>query len=306
MEELVSVIIPTYKRNKNLENAIQSVLKQTYKNFEIIIVDDNNPDTEYRKANEELMKKYENNEKVIYVKHEKNRNGAAARNTGIFLSKGKYIAFLDDDDEFLENKLERQVEFLNQYKEFNCVSCQIYKRGSIVKQKINQKTLIRDILSLKVSPITSTLLFREKSIKDINGFDENYRRHQDVELMVRYLQKNKLGYIEEPLIIMGVNKGENELKGEELNELKRQFLMKFMPIIDELDKKQKGTKRKIICSHYVGLAINHIKHKNYKLLKLILKRAYTTYPITFTIKFVKSIYKRAILHIKWRKFYEKN
>ncbi len=306
MGELVSVIIPTYKRCENLEKAINSVLRQTYDNIEIIVVDDNNPDTEYRSNNEEMMKKYKENNKVIYIKHDKNKNGAAARNTGIFASRGKYIAFLDDDDEFLENKIEKQVTFLEKNHEINCVGCQIYKRGSIVRQNINQKKMIEDILSMKVSPITSTLLFREKAIKSINGFDENYRRHQDVELMVRYLQENKFGYIKEPLIIMGVNKGENILKGEELNELKKQFLTKFMPIIDELDKKKKGTKRKIICSNYVGVALSHLKNKNYKFLKLLLKDMYSTYPITFTRYFLKSVCRRLILHVKWRLANDKN
>ena len=71
MNELVSVIIPTYKRNENLKKAIESVLKQTYQNIEIIVVDDNNPDTRFRKDNEKIMECYLTNSKVKYIKHEK-------------------------------------------------------------------------------------------------------------------------------------------------------------------------------------------------------------------------------------------
>ena len=112
MNELVSIIIPTYKRNEKLKKAIESILKQTYQNIEIIVVDDNNPNTEYRKKNEILMQSYIKNSKVKYIKHEKNKNGAAARNTGINAANGKYIGFLDDDDEFLPTKIEKQVDVL--------------------------------------------------------------------------------------------------------------------------------------------------------------------------------------------------
>ena len=64
MDKLVSIIIPTYKRNENLEKAIKSVLDQTYRNMEIIVVDDNNPETEYRINNENMMKKYETDSRI--------------------------------------------------------------------------------------------------------------------------------------------------------------------------------------------------------------------------------------------------
>lgn len=301
MEELISVIIPTYKRNENLKKAIDSVLNQTYKNIEIIVVDDNNPDTEYRKRNEELMKKYSQKYNVFYIKHEKNKNGAAARNTGIKAAQGKLIGFLDDDDEYLPLKLEKQVKFLKENKEYNCVGCQIYRNNKVRRQKIEEKNLLKDILSLKVAPITSTLLFRAKALKELNGFNESYKRHQDVEIMVRFLQNNKFGYIKEPLIIMGMNNGENQLNGKKLRDLKEHFLKQFMPIIDELDKKEKGTKKEILCSHYVAMIVNFLKNKENKLLAEILKKALKEYPFTFTCYFIKSIVSRIIIHIRWRK-----
>ena len=110
----MGIIIPTYKRNTTLERAINSVLNQTIGNLEIIVVDDNDEKSKYRKLNEKLMSKYRNNSKVIYLKHKRNLNGAAARNTGILYSKSKYIAFLDDDDEYLEKKIELQIKLLKQ------------------------------------------------------------------------------------------------------------------------------------------------------------------------------------------------
>lgn len=301
MNELVSVIIPTYKRNENLKKAIESVLKQTYQNIEIIVVDDNNPDTRFRKDNEKIMECYLTNSKVKYIKHKKNKNGAAARNTGINVANGKYIGFLDDDDEFLPTKIEKQVHILESEKKYNCVSCQIFRNHKVEKQNINEKNLLEDILSLKVAPITSTLLFRKEALLKLNGFNELYRRHQDVEIMVRYLQSNKLAYIQEPLIIMGINNGENQLNGKALKEMKENFLKEFMPIIEELDNEKNGCKKKIICSHYVGMTINFLKNREIGLTNEMIKKAIKEYPLTYLKILIISVAERIIIHIKWRK-----
>ena len=112
MEGLVSVIIPTYKRSSCLLRAINSVLNQTYKKIEIIVVDDNNEDSLYRTENEKKLEKYVNKNKIIYLKHKKNLNGANARNTAIKKATGEYITFLDDDDYFLPDRIEKMVMVL--------------------------------------------------------------------------------------------------------------------------------------------------------------------------------------------------
>ena len=109
IKPMVSVIIPTYKRYNMLPRAIASVLSQTYSNIQIVVVDDNNPDTEYRKKTEALMEQYALDERVKYVKHSKNANGSVARNTGIKSSDGEIVAFLDDDDFFYPEKIEKQI-----------------------------------------------------------------------------------------------------------------------------------------------------------------------------------------------------
>ena len=81
-KRIVSVIIPTYKRNRILERAIQSVLNQSFDDFEIIVVDDNGETSEYRKLNENLMKNFQNNDKIIYLKHKTNLNAAVAPTSG--------------------------------------------------------------------------------------------------------------------------------------------------------------------------------------------------------------------------------
>ena len=92
-EPLVSIIIPTYKRSKYIERTIEAVLKQSYNNIEIIVVDDNNPETYHREETEKVMQKYRKHKNIKYIKHEKNMNGCAARNTGLKAAEGKYNLF---------------------------------------------------------------------------------------------------------------------------------------------------------------------------------------------------------------------
>lgn len=100
----VSVILPTYNRAHLVGRAIQSVLDQMYQDFEIIVVDDGSGDN-----TEEIINGFTDT-RIRYVKHQKNKGGSAARNTGIKLAKGKYIAFQDSDDEWLPDKLEKQMK----------------------------------------------------------------------------------------------------------------------------------------------------------------------------------------------------
>lgn len=106
---LVSVVIPTYSRNTTLKRAINSVLNQTYQNFEIIVVDDNPSDSEWRASTAAIMEEYADN-RIRYVQNEKNIGGGPTRNHGIEVAKGDYIAFLDDDDEYYPKRIEKQLK----------------------------------------------------------------------------------------------------------------------------------------------------------------------------------------------------
>jgi glycosyltransferase involved in cell wall biosynthesis len=122
--DLVSVIIPTYNRFKYLLNAIKSVKDQTYKNIEIIIINDCSTEQEY--YNFDFNKEFGDNIKIIHkdmhskVKYGKICGGGDSRNIGMKLSNGKYIAFLDDDDYFLPTKIEKQLNIL---KSSDCKIC---------------------------------------------------------------------------------------------------------------------------------------------------------------------------------------
>ena len=113
MQPLISVVISTYKREKELIRAIDSVLAQSYKNIEIIVVDDNGKNNEFQIKTEKIMRNYSQHRNIKYIPNEKNLGGALARNVGIENCNGEYIAFLDDDDQYYENKLKKQIQLFN-------------------------------------------------------------------------------------------------------------------------------------------------------------------------------------------------
>ena len=120
--DLISIVMPVYNCEKFLNETIVSVLKQTYDNWELLLIDDASTD---RSA--EIIYKYLNNEKrIVYVKLQENKGAAYARNKGIEYSKGQYIAFLDSDDLWLPEKLERQYCFMK--KNHILFSCCYYEQ----------------------------------------------------------------------------------------------------------------------------------------------------------------------------------
>ena len=194
MEDMVSIIIPTYGGNESLVNAINSALSQDYLPIEIVVVDDNNPNSDQRKKTEEIMKQFGEEPRVRYIKHEKNKNWATARNTGIKNSRGEYIAFLDDDDIFLPGKIKKQVKYLTQHKEFGgAYTWRIY-RGQVVGSE-QTGDLSKALLEMSFTPCTPSLILRRECVERIKGFDESYNRHQDYEFFLRFFEYYKLGVV---------------------------------------------------------------------------------------------------------------
>lgn len=255
MKPFVSVVIPTFGGNPSIQESVDSVLKQEYDCFEIIVVDDNAPGTKGRLATESLMKKYKDERRVIYIKHEKNKNGAAARNTGVKAAKGTYIALLDDDDKFLPNKLERQVNYLEKHPEHGAVYCWRYQAGNLIKSKL-EGDLSREIIDLSFTPCTSSIMVRTSCYKELNGFDESFRRHQDFEFLLRFFEKYTIGVIQEPLVEIIGNSVNNQPRGKKAVALKKQFLSTFQDTIDRLDQKTKGYKKRTWAAHYAALAVS--------------------------------------------------
>lgn len=229
---LVSVVIPTYNGSKTIQRAIQSALNQTHSNIEIIVVDDCSTDN-----TSEVVKNIKS-EKIILIRHEVNKNGSAARNTGIRSAEGKYIAFLDDDDEWLEQKVEKQLHYLNSKDKDKwkaVITNNISDKGvSNIKREGNIK---EDILNMRSSfAMGSSLLIKKEAIEEVGFFDEKYNRHQDQEFVLRYLRLYKLAVLQESLLKRHPSSGIPN--GDKLLEIKNIFLSDFKEDIENLGPKK--------------------------------------------------------------------
>lgn len=254
-EELVSVIIPTYKRAMYLKRAINSVLAQSYKNIEIIVVDDNEPDSIYRKDNENMLKEFIEENKVIYIKHPKNMNGAAARNTGIKKAKGKYITFLDDDDYFIDNRIEiivdrlkNNAEYDGAYTGFKCVSNNkvVFKRNGEKSGNLKLNVLMQD----SFFGTGSNMFFKAEIVKKIGFFDEKFTRHQDMEYMARFFDYGKILAVKDILVIKYLDDKTNVQNFKKMLCTKEMFLEKFKNDINSYNEK---TQNIIYFSNYLEL-----------------------------------------------------
>lgn len=260
---LVSVIIPTYARPQYLRRAIDSVLAQTYPNIEIIVVDDNGIGTENQRYTSILLSEYIQMNKIIYLAHEKNKNGSAARNTGIRHAHGQYIAFLDDDDEFLPTKIEKQVKRLEEcdsqvgacYCGWNIMEDRKLRGVMVFKGEGN---LLEDMLTLK-NPLCggSSLLLKRQVCEHLNGFDETFRRHQDWEFMVRFFRKYDITVVAESLVVIHIETHHVRPKSKLIEEVKMQFLSKFASDIDLCENSHLIYKKQ-----YIDLSYNYFRSRN--------------------------------------------
>ncbi len=200
---IVSIIIPTYGRPKSLKMAIDSCLSQTYKNIEIIVIDDNNISSNARIETEELIdSNYKDNKKVIYLRMPENSGAPKARNYGISEAKGKYITFLDDDDEYYENSIEKRVKFIEE-NDYDAIFGNIYfyndntQEAHLKSFKIDFPQTPRNWLRKQLLDGISggiSFMYKKQSILDIGGW-EDIKASQEFILILKTIGKGfKIGY----------------------------------------------------------------------------------------------------------------
>lgn len=186
----ISVIIPTYNRASMINEAVESVLSQKYKDIELIVVDDGSSDN-----TAEMLRPYL--DRVIYIKQE-NQGNAAARNTGLKEAKGELIAFNDSDDLWVEDKLEKEVRYLEEHPDVDmvCGNGIIFGNtkdaGRLVISQSRAESLekkgitVKDIF-MKSTIRTPTVVIRKKVIDALGGFDGNLRVCVDGDFSLRLL-----------------------------------------------------------------------------------------------------------------------
>lgn len=240
---LVSVVIPTYKRSEMLYRAIESVLNQTYKNVECIVVNDNTPGDEYSQVLYNSLAKYYNDGRFKFIEQKEHKNGAAARNVGIRAAQGEYIAFLDDDDYWNDNKLEIQVPLLKELPEdWGAVSClmRFFRNGTISSATRPYKDgyIHFEVMSRIISMGTGSLLIRRKALDETGYFDENLNRYQDPQLFSCLTEKYKVKLIKKYLHNRDVDDTQNRPTTEKINAYQAAFFKSLAPQFEKLPKRK--------------------------------------------------------------------
>jgi glycosyltransferase involved in cell wall biosynthesis len=283
-DPLVSVIIPSYNREKLIMKAIGSVMRQTFNDFEILVIDDASTDD-----TGEVIKNL-NNEKIRYFRMERNGGQCIARNFGIRNARGRYIAFLDSDDEWLPEKLKLQVEcFRKGPKELGAVYGYAYQTD-VIK---NETTLpdnkfyrgdIHDKFLRGFCPSTpSIFMITSEALKKVNGFDEKLITFVDLDLWLRISEHYQFDFIDEPVIIkyeqigdQYINNFEKRYNGYKL------FFKKW----DEIVKNSAGRKALKTLKYYLALALvvpilehppKNLRKNIFKVIGLLLKVRSTRY-----------------------------
>ena len=255
-ESLVSIIIPTYKRSKYIERTIESVLKQSYKNIELIIVDDNDPKTCYREETEKIMENYKKYKNIKYIKHVKNMNGCAARNTGLKQANGKYICFLDDDDIIYQNKIKEQVEFLEKNSQYGAVYC-YRKIGEWINCPTIEGNISEYLLSGEHIVITIMLLFLKDSIKDCE-WNIKLKRNQEAGFLLDFFDKgNIIACLPQILCETCLEDRTNVLNSKKNEHEMLNYLNEYNGIIE----KNRYNKKNIYCRRYFGIMLTYLKDK---------------------------------------------
>lgn len=204
-QELVTAIITTHNRLELLKRAIESVFAQTYNNIELIVVDDASTDGTSKYCVQQPLQ-------YIFISKEESKGGNYARNLGIRAAKGKYVAFLDDDDYWLPTKIEKQVALIES-KDCELVHCG--RKLEIVK---GDKVIYRDLLPnpldygdmhkkilLTICTTTTNILAKRDALFEVGLFDENLRFWQEYELTIRLAQRKPFYFVNEVLSVYRID-----------------------------------------------------------------------------------------------------
>jgi glycosyltransferase involved in cell wall biosynthesis len=197
--ELISIIVPTHNRDNLLIRALNSIKKQTFKNFEVLIVDDIG-----NESTKELISTFAD-ERFIYIHNGEDQGATYSRNLGIKKSKGGYIAFLDDDDEWYEKKLELQLEKFNSDEELGLVYGKIdismislgvkYETNPNKKGYIYKDLLIENYIGATIIPIINLNLISKEDCY----FDTNFPAREEYDLWIRLAKNYKVDYVNIPV-----------------------------------------------------------------------------------------------------------
>lgn len=250
----VSVIIPTYNRATYIREAIDSILVQTYDDYEVIVVDDGSTD-----GTRVALQPWIDDGTIQYI-YQENRGESAARNHGIRLARGKYTAFLDSDDLFLPTKFEKQVAYLDQNPESAFVQSWYAKfddagnnLGYRDTSKLNGNVYPGILLDWSVLLAVPSVVVRTEVLEDVGGFDEAIHWGPDLDLWRRITQKYSIGVVPEVLCKIRVHPG--NISGDKVSAA-ASFAVYLNKAFDDDPSLDERFKRKAMAKMYANVAHN--------------------------------------------------
>lgn len=297
----VSIIVPTYKRSDYLIRSIESILNQSHKNIEIIVIDDNSEGSEFRKKTKLKLDMYRNDKRVKYIKNIKNVGGSISRNNGIYKSTGEYITFLDDDDIYLVDKISKQLEFMINN---NLEVCFTDLRIHNTNNKLIDYRKFDNISSFENSELlkyhitrqitgTPTFMYKAEVIKKIGGFPD-VKMGQEFFLMLRTIEENyRIGYLREADVIAYAHDGEKISKGPNKIIWQKKIYNMKKKYFHMLNNKEK---RYLKFRYQVVLAIAYKRNNEY--FKFVLYMIYTMVINPITV--LKEVYNFIVSKIKYK------
>jgi glycosyltransferase involved in cell wall biosynthesis len=291
---MVSIIIPTYNRERLISRSVKSVLNQTYQDFELIIVDDGSTDN-----TGELVAGFDDG-RIRYIRHEQNRGEAAARNTGIKAARYDYIAYQDSDDEWLPEKLARQIELLENasprvgvvYTGFWRVENggKTYIPFSWVTQKngdIHKELLKGNFIG---SPV---VLIKKECFDKVGLFDERLRNLVDWEMWLRISKYYHFRCIDEPLVIAHYH-------SDNISSSRNTFIETLELVLERYSDEFSGDK-KLLAKHYIDIGNLLVLNRETQNGRNYLVKAVKSYPfnvklllVVFSAFLGLSVYKKAV------------
>ena len=249
----ISVIILTHNRARLVEQAAKSVLAQTYSDWELLVVDDGSTDETPRVG--KALKKLDG--RIKYLPHA-NVGECENRNIGLRNATGRYIAFLDDDDEWLPEKLAVQVGYMESHPEAG-ITCTYAVGGRTSDGRPNMAALygrpmtdpLEDLLNWPSFISTSSLMFRRRCMESVGEFSTRYKVCGDQEFLLRFTQRWPMACIEQVLTVHGAKDGRpqltDDLIGNQLWAIRMFGELRFLP---ELQRYEGRRRRHIARIHY--------------------------------------------------------
>lgn len=201
----VSVVLPTYRRPDLLARAVGSVLAQTFRDWELVVVDDNGLGTPAQRATEAALQALGDDPRLVYLPLARNGGACAARNAGIRAARGRYVAFLDDDDAWFTTKLALQVACFEAAGPDVALVYGGFRRvgpdgpGAVVIPD-GRAHAERELLKRNGIGTTSLVMIRREALLAVDGFDERLPSKQDIDLYIRLARRHAFAFVPAPLL----------------------------------------------------------------------------------------------------------